>query len=138
MTPEQQQFWTNQGIAVLAWAIFLLFLYRQGWPFIKDQIVMMQSNFRQEMDDRKNEIALLIANNQAQRDSHLASERQARADYLASLDTIRTKQDIALASELKELRIAVIENTKTMHEWLSNREWDGEKERRRKPRQETR
>jgi hypothetical protein len=131
MTPEQQQFLVSNGLAVVAWIAFGIFVWKQGWPFVRDQIVAMQTSFRQDMLDRKAEIALLIQNNQAQRDSHLAAERQSRSDYLASLENIRVAQNASVTGELKELRIAVVENTKTLHDWLANQQsWGGEEERR--------
>lgn len=142
MTNEQVQFWLNQGLAILAWVVFAIFLYRQGWPFIRDRIIDMQVSFAKEMEDRKAEITQLLsvnqtltANNGAQRDAHLAAERQSRADFLAALDTIRAKQDTFLSGELKELRLAITENTHTMHDFLSNiQAWDGETERRKRER----
>lgn len=134
MTPEQQQFWVNNGVAIGGWVIFGLFVWRAGWPFFKDQIIAMQNSFRQDMADRKAEIAALIANNAAQLTAHLASEKQSRADYLSSLEAIRNKQDSLIAGELRDLRQVIMENTKTMHDYMVNAQWDGGTERRRKPR----
>lgn len=133
MTPEQQQFLYSNGLAVVGWIALGLFVWRAGWPFIKDQIISMQTAFRQDMEDRKAEIASLIANNDAQRTAHLANERQSRADYLQSLDAIRAKQDALISGELRDLRTAIMENTKTMHDYMANmQEWDKTTERRRK------
>jgi hypothetical protein len=133
MTSEQTQFLYSNGLAVLVLVALGLFGWRAGWPFIKDQILAMQESFRQDMADRKAEIASLIANNESQRTAHLANERQSRADYLQSLENIRLKQDAMVSGELRDLRTAIMENTKTMHDYMANmQEWDKTTDRRRK------
>lgn len=87
-----------------------------GWPWITDYLTTLQA-------DHVAHVKALIANNEKQREEHLAREAQERADFLAALKSI-TDQMAEMSQMVRDTNHIVNE----MHDDF--RAWNGIERRR--------